>query len=367
MKKFMKGFMIVAIVGLFVATIIFLVVSSKEAPTVYEIINPKRDNITLSTIASGSIKPRNEILIKPQISGIISEIYCKAGQRVKQGDIIATVKIIPEMGQLNSAEASVKYAKISLESATLTYNRTKTLYSKGVVTLEEFERATTDYQRAEEELKVARNNLEIVEKGVLSGSNKVSNTQIRATIDGMVLSVPVKVGNSVILSNTFNDGTTIAIIADLNDMLFVGNVNETEIEKIRQGMDAEITIGALGSAAIKAKVEYISPQGTDNNGVVSFPIEAAISIPDSLFIRAGYSANAKFITNNRENILVIPEKCVTFVGDSTFVEKLITPIEDIGNQKFERQQVTLGISNGVSVEVLKGVLKGDNLKGFKID
>ncbi len=366
MKKIMKSIAIVAIVGLFLGTIIFLVISSKDKPTIYEVITPAKDTITLTTVATGSIKPRDEILIKPQISGIISEVYCKAGQMVKEGDILATVKIIPEMGQLNSAEANVKYAKISLDAITLTYNRTKNLYNRGVATLEEFEKAETDFRRAKEELVNAKNNLDIVEKGVLSSSTKLSNTQIRATIDGMVLSVPVKVGNSVILSNTFNDGTTIATIADLNDMLFVGNINETEIEKITEGMAAKVAIGAIKGATIDATVEYISPQGVDNSGIVSYPIEAAVVIPDTLFIRAGYSANAEFVTAKRENILTIPEKCLTFSGDSIYVERLMSTVDQIESQVFEKQVVELGISDGVNVEVIKGVSATDKLKGFKL-
>ena len=365
MKKYLKLFAILFFVALFIGTMVYLWKSTRPEIISYELNEVKRDTIINTTIATGSIEPRDEVLVKPQISGIISTIYCEAGQMVKAGDVIASVTVIPEMGQLNSAESRVTLANINLEQVTRNFNRVNKLHSKGVATLEEFEVAENDKRVAIEDLQNARNNLEIVEKGVISSSAKLSNTQVRATITGMILNVPVKVGNSVILSNTFNDGTTIATIADLNDMLFVGNIDETEIGKITEGVDAKITIGALQDIVLGAEIEYVSPKSSDENGVVVFEIKAAVSIPDSLFIRAGYSANAEIVTAKRENIFALSESFVQFKNDSTYVEVLTSSEEDKENQIFERRDIELGLSNGVMVEILSGLDGTEKIKGNK--
>ena len=366
MKKYLKLFAILFFVALFIGTMVFLWKTTRPEIISYELITFKRDTITNTTIATGSIEPRDEILVKPQISGIISEVYCEAGQMVLAGDIIASVTVIPEMGQLNSAESNVKLCKINLEQANRNFERVKKLYSKGVVTLEEFETAENNKKVAIEDMQNARNNLEIVEKGVISSSEKLSNTQIRATITGMILDVPIKVGNSVILSNTFNDGTTIATIADLNDMLFVGNIDETEIGKVKEGVAAKITIGALQDITLNADIEYVSPKSSSENGIVVFQIKAAVSIPDSLFVRAGYSANAEIITAIKNNVLAIPESAIQFKNDSTFVEILTSSDTTIiGNQIFERKNIELGLSDGVLVEVISGLDGTEKIKGNK--
>lgn len=363
MKKFFKVFTILFFVLLFIGTLVFLWNKTRTKVTSYELVETKRDTLMNSTIATGNIEPRDEVLIKPQISGIISEIYCEAGQMIKQGDVIATVKVIPEMSALNSAGSRVNGSIITLEQAEKDYNRVKSLHSTGVVTTEEFEQTQTSLKRAKEDLQNAKDNLEIVEKGMTSRSAKISNTQIRATVTGMVLDVPIKVGNSVIQSNTFNDGTTIATIADLSDMLFVGNVDETEVGKIKENMNAKITIGAIQDVVINANLEYISPKSILENGIIVFEIKAATVIPDSLFIRAGYSANAEIITDLKENVLAIPERVVMFKGDTSYVEVLTSLPDDIEAQIFERRDVKLGLSNGVTVEIISGLEGTEKLKG----
>ncbi|MFI3322883.1 MAG: efflux RND transporter periplasmic adaptor subunit [Rikenellaceae bacterium] len=363
MKKFFKILAVVLFVLIFMGTIGYLWKNSQPAVVTYNTLEARTDTIINTTIATGNISPRDEVLIKPQISGIISKISCQAGQMVKAGDILATIKVIPEMGQLSNAESSVKMAQISLEKAERNYNRVKALYEKGVSTLEEFEEVENAKLQAIEQLQSSKNSLEIIEKGILSSSAKVSNTQVRATVTGMVLDVPVKVGNSVIMSNTFNDGTTIASIADLNDMQFVGNIDETEIGKIKENDRAKITIGALSDVELIADIEYISPKASEESGVVVFEIKAAVNIPDSLFIRAGYSANAEIITDKREGVVTLPESSIIFKSDSTFVDVLTSDIRDEANQIFEKRTVSLGLSNGVDVEILSGIEVGDMVKG----
>lgn len=362
MKKFFKLFAILFFVILLIGTLVFLWQKTRPKVVTYELHEITRDTISKEAIATGKIEPRDEILIKPQISGIISEVYCEAGQMVKTGDVIAKVKVIPEMGALNSAESRVNVAKINLEQSEREYNRVKKLHSNGVMTSEEFEKIETALKRAKEELINAKDNLEIVENGVSSRTAEISNTQIRATVTGMVLDVPIKVGNSVIQSNTFNDGTTIASIADLSDMLFVGKVDETEIGKLKENMPVVISIGALQKIKLNAILEYISPKASDEDGVVMFEIKAATSIPDSVFIRAGYSANASITTDLRENVLAISESAIEFENEVPFVH-VLTSDSTATEQVFERKEIKLGLTNGMKVEIISGLDGTEKLRG----
>ena len=289
----------------------------------------------------------------------------EAGDHVRAGDVLATVKVIPEMATLNSAESRVNVAKISLEQTRRDYDRVKELFDSGVISKEEFEQSETSLSRAEEEMQNAKDNLEIVQNGIASRNAEMSNTQIRSTITGMILDVPVKVGNSVIQSNTFNDGTTIATVADLNDMIFRGKVDETEVGRLKEQMPVKLTIGALQDISLDATLEYIAPKGTEENGVVMFEIKAATKVPADIFIRAGYSANADIVIERREGVLTIPESSVTFEGNKTYVN-LLTSDSTAVEQTFERKEVELGMSDGVNIEIKEGLSGNESLKGEKI-
>ena len=258
----------------------------------------------------------------------------------------------------------VNVARISLDQTRRDFDRVKELYGSGVISKEEFETSQTTLSKAEEEMQNAKDNLEIVQNGIASRNAELSNTQIRSTITGMILDVPVKVGNSVIQSNTFNDGTTIASIADLNDMIFRGKVDETEVGRLREGMPVKLTIGALQDVALNAVLEYIAPKGAEENGVIMFEIKASTQIPPDLFVRAGYSANAEIVTDRRAGVLTVPESAVEFEGDKTFVN-LLTSDSTATDQTFERKEVKLGLSNGVNVEVTEGLSGGEKLRGTK--
>ena len=364
MKKVLKIFLGVLFAALLIGTFVFLWQKTRPVKVVYAIVQPKTDTLRQYVVATGKVQPRDEVEIKPQISGIISDVYKEAGETVRQGEVIATVKVIPEMGQLSSAESRVSVAEISLAQVTREYERTKALYEKGVVSAEEAEQGRTEFEKADEELRNARENLEIVKEGIASRFAELSNTQIRSTIDGMILDVPIKVGNSVIQANTFNDGTTIASIADLNDMIFRGKVDETEVGRLREGMPVKLTIGALQDVALNAVLEYIAPKGAEENGVIMFEIKASTQIPPDLFVRAGYSANAEIVTDRRAGVLTVPESAVEFEGDKTFVN-LLTSDSTATDQTFERKEVKLGLSNGVNVEVTEGLSGGEKLRGTK--
>ena len=362
--KKIKRIVLLSIVGLaVVGTFVFLWKKAQPEVIEYEIVTPERGTVETKTVATGNVEPRYEILIKPQISGIISEVLKEAGQRVTEGEIIAKVKVIPEMGQLNSAESRVNVARISLDPVASTHRRDEQLFKQGILTAEEFDVSKANYRKAKEELANAQSALEIVRDGISRNTRSSSTTQIRSTITGMILNVPIKVGNSVIQSNSFNDGTTIASVANMNDMIFRGNVDETEIGKIREGMPIKLTVGALGTRTFDAVLEYVSPKGEEKNGAIQFEIKAAVSLPDTSFVRAGYSANAEIVLERAENVLTIPESTVEFHGDTAFVQVVK---QEKPKQIFEKRQIKTGLSDGIKIEVKEGLTEKDKIRGAAI-
>ena len=325
MKKFLKISAGVLFIALLFGTIWFLWQKTRPVKFVYAIVQPRLDTLQQVVVATGKVEPRDEVLIKPQISGIISDVYKEAGEKVTAGEVIATVKVVPEMGQLSSAESRVSVAEISLSQTRREYDRTQALHTKGVLSDEEAEQSRTELAKAEEELRNARENLEIVKDGISSRFKELSNTQIRSTITGMILDVPIKVGNSVIQANTFNDGTTIATVADMSNMLFRGNIDETDVGKLHEGMPVKLTIGALQNVELDALLEYVSPKATEENGVIMFEVKAAATIPDSIFVRAGYSANASIVIQRTVHIALADAACnqlivlTTEVNDDDFL------------------------------------------------
>ena len=317
------------------------------------------------TIATGKVEPRDEILIKPQISGIVSEVLKEAGQMITVGEIIATVKVIPEMGQLNSAESRVRVADINLKQVETEYARQLKLHETGVISKEEFDVAETSFNKAKEEKVNAQDALDIVREGVSKKYARLSNTQIRSTISGMILDVPIKVGNSVIQANTFNDGTTIASVANMNDLIFRGNIDETEVGKVKEGMPIVLTIGAINGEKFDAELEYISPKGMEQSGAVLFEIKAAVKVPDSVFIRAGYSANAEIVLARSSDVLTIPESTIEFSNDSAFV--YVLKDEKASEQVFDKKLVTIGLSDGINIEIKEGLKGEDKLRGNPVD
>ncbi len=357
MKKVFKILLVVIFLGLFVWTFGYLYKKGKTKPVIYTTEQAFTSSITKKTVATGSVLPRNEIEIKPQLSGIIAELYVEAGQQIKRGDLIAKIKVIPNMTSLNNAENRLNRAKIALDNAQKDYDRNLSLYNQKVISAQDFQRFTNSLATAKEELSSARDNLQIVKEGVSSFSGKSSNTLVRSTISGTVLDVPVEIGNSVIEANTFNAGTTIAFVADMDKMVFEGKVDESEVGKLRLGMDLILTLGAIENQKIPAKLEYISPKGVDDQGAIQFEIKAAILSMKDLYIRAGYSANADIVLEQKDSILVISESLLQFdENKKPFVEI------ETGDQQFEKREIEIGISDGMHVEILSGVDKDDKIK-----
>jgi len=361
MKKILK-YILLAIVGLVVIyTFYFLYAKSKPKEVVYELVEMEKYTIIKKTVATGKVEPRYEILIKPQINGIITDLYKEAGQNVRVDEVIAKVKVVPEMGMLNSAENRVNMAELSFSQAERDFDRVQTLFKNNVIAREEFEQGELNYKRAKEELQAAKDNLDITKTGISKRSEGYSTTLIRSTVKGLILDIPVKVGTSVVQSNNFSEGTTIASVANMGDMIFRGKIDETEIGKIYQGTTVNLTLGALETVKLHAKLEYVSPKGVEENGAIMFEIKAAIDVPDSVFVRAGYSANAEIITAQRDSVLTLPEACVEFSGDSAFVYILKT---EKPKQDFERKPVEIGLSDGLRIEILSGIGEGDKVRGM---
>ena len=364
MKKVGKIILFVLLGIIVLATFSFLWNKSHPKATVYEIVSPTIGTIENKTVATGKIEPRDEILIKPQISGIVSEVYKEAGQMIREGDVIATVKVIPEMGQLNAAESRVRVAEINLKQIEAEYSRQTELFKKGVIAKEEYDTSQANYNKAVEEQNNAKDALDIVREGVTKKYAKLSNTQIRSTITGMILDVPIKAGNSVIQANTFNDGTTIASVANMNDLIFRGNIDETEVGKIKEGIPISLTVGAINSQKFNATLEYISPKGQEQNGAVLFEIKAAIKVPDTVFIRSGYSANAEIVKSRATNVLTIPESSIEFSNDSAYIYMVK---QEKPEQKFDKQLIKVGLSDGIKVEVKEGLAATDKIRGNAIE
>lgn len=364
MKKYIKIFVIVAIVAIFISTFAFLYVKSQPKEIRYEVVTPTSGNIEKTTIATGKVEPRDEILIKPQISGIVEEVYKVAGQSIKKGEVIAKVKVIPELGQLNSAESRVRLADINYKQTTQEFERQKKLFIDKLISKEEYEKSQVSMKTAKEERTTAKDNLDIVKLGITKNSASYSNTMIRSTIDGLILDIPIKKGNSVIMSNTFNDGTTIATVANMSDLIFKGKIDETEVGRIHEGMPIKLTIGALQNMKFEANLEYISPKAVEENGANLFQIKAAIKAARGVTIRSGYSANAEIVLGRASKVLTIPESSVEFSGDSTFVYvlKSETPV-----QKFERKQITVGMSDGIKIEIKGGLTAKSKVRGPLIE
>lgn len=364
MKKYFKYILMALVAVIFIGTFVFLYIKSQPQPEVYDEFTLQRMDIRKTTVVTGKIEPRNEVNVKPQISGIITEILKEAGETVQEGEVIAKVKVIPDMGSLSAAQARLRLAEINRKQAQTDYDREKTLFDKGLVAADEYDKIAQALRQAREEVDAAQDNLEVVRDGVSKSNASASSTLIRSTITGLILDIPVKVGNSVILANTFNDGTTIATVANMNDLIFRGNIDETEVGRLSTGMTMKITIGALQDLKFDARLEYIAPKATDQNGANQFEIKAAVNLPSNATnIRSGYSANAEIVLAEAKNVLAVQESAIEFDGDDTYVYV----IKGEGDkQTYERRKVQTGISDGIHIEIRSGVKPNERIRGPKM-
>ncbi len=355
MKRFFIGLTIIIIIGLFIGTGYYLYQKSEEPPVVFETDKPFVTDIVKKTIASGTIVPRKEIALKSQVSGVVEKLHVEEGQMVKVGDLIAKIKIIPNVVALNNAKAQVEAAKINFDNAERELARQKELYEEKVISQFDYNQFLLDYKLRKQELGAAENNLELIREGASQKSGNVSNL-VTSTVAGMVLDIPVKEGTFIIESNTFNEGTTIAAVADMSEMIFEGKVDESEVGKIKEGMDLIMSVGAIEGETFNAKLEFISPKGEEEEGAIKFDIKASIELDPDQFLRAGYSATADIVLEKREQVLAIRESNLIFEADKLFVEVAE------GNQQFERREVTTGLSDGINIEIVNGLREGEEIK-----
>lgn len=359
----MKKMIIAGLVAIvFIGTFVFLWIKAQPQPKVYDEFTPTVADLRKTTVLTGKIEPRNEVNIKPQISGIITELMKEAGQTVQAGEVIAKVKVIPDMGQLSSAQSRLRLAEINLKQARTDYEREKVLFDKGLVSADEYDKIHQAYNQAREERGAAQDNLEVVRDGVSSNNANASSTLVRSTVTGVILDIPVKVGNSVILSNTFNDGTTIATVANMNDLIFRGNVDETEVGQVNVGMPMTITVGALQDLKFNARLEYISPKAVEANGANQFEIKAAVQVPEKTGVRSGYSANAQIVLAEALHVLTVPESAIHFEGNNTYVYL----VQGKGkNKTYQRRDVKVGLSDGVNIQIKSGLTTNDRVRGLE--
>ena len=360
MKKFSKYIVTALVAILIIGTFVFLYKNSRPEEVRYQELEATVMDIQRTTVVTGKIVPRNEVNVKPQINGIIAEIYKKAGEQVQENEVIAKLKVIPDMNSLSSAQSRVRLSEINLKQAQTNYDREKALYDKQLVSADEFEKVLQALNQAKEEKSAALDALEVIRDGVSKSNATSSSTLVRSTITGLILDVPVKVGNSVIQANTMNDGTTVATVANMNDLIFDGNIDETEVGSLTEGIPVVITIGALQNYSFDATLEYISPKAVESNGANQFEIKAAVTVDSDQMIRSGYSANAEIVLEEARGVLSLPESTLEFDGDDTYVQVLNS------DGSTTRTKVETGLSDGVNIEIRSGVTEGTKVRGSKI-
>ena len=357
MKKALKIILILIVLGLLGWVLIYFKDKNSKSAIEFKVNEPFITTIIKKSVATGKVTPEDETNIKPQISGIIDKIYVEEGNYVVAGDLLAKIKIIPNEKALNSAQGRVKNAELNLNNIAIDYERNKKLLEKGVIAIQNFNSIELRYNQAQQELLNAESDYKIIKVGSANASSS-ANTNIRSTVTGTILEIPVKIGHQVIESNNFNAGTTIAAIADLNKMIFEGEVDESEVGKLKEGTLLDVSIAAIEGVKYKAKLNFVAPKGTENQGAVLFKIKASLTLNDSTYVRAGYSANAELILDKKVDVLAIKEALVQY---NRKTEKPFVEIET-GPQTFEKRDITLGISDGINVQVLSGVNADDKIK-----
>lgn len=344
-----------AIIGVIATAIVKSQGKTKE---LYEEVTPTaNDSIVKSTVLTGSIEPRDEILVKPNMNGIIAELNHLPGDFVQEGELIAKIQMVPDVAMVQSAASRVDAARVDLKRTEEVYNRDKSLYDQQILAKETYETSLANYRRAKIEYSSAVEQLDITRTGSSASTSKRNNTLVFATVTGTILEQPVKVGSRVTMANNFNEGTTVVSIADLTDLLFIGNVNESDVNNVTVGSPVTIHVGALKDKTYHAVVEYVSPKGKDTSGTILFEVKAAISGDDLSALKAGFSSNAEVEMAHKTGVLTIPEATVTYEGDKSFV------FVKGGKGEYEKKEVTLGLSDGIKVEVLSGLTGDETLRG----
>jgi HlyD family secretion protein len=357
MKKLLKAVLVLGIIMVFGGTMWYTIGKSQKKTIEYSTKSPYFTKIVKKSIASGKIVPYKKILIKPRVSGVVEKIYKEPGEKIKIGDVIARVKIIPNMVQLNAAESRVNQAKLNFNDAKINFERNRALFNEKVIPETEFQKAKLILSQQEEEIEAAENNLQLIKEGITSKNNVETNTLIKSTTNGVILDIPIKEGYTVIESNTFNEGTTIATVADLGYMIFLGKIDESEVGKIEKGLPLEIKVGAIDSVKFKGVLTYISPEGVEERGAIQFEVKADVELKEEYFLRAGYSANANIILEQKDHVLAIDEGLIQFdkqTGNS-YVNVQVSA------EEIKKKYIKTGISDGIYTEIVSGITPDDKV------
>jgi HlyD family secretion protein len=355
MKKISIVIVLLLFVAAFLGTIGFLYNKSQEPPVIFETDQPFFTDIVRKTVATGSIVPRREVALKSQVPGVVEKLYFEEGDAVNLSELVAKIRLIPDMVRLNDAEAALEAARINYEDGERELRRREELIADELISEFELNQYKLEFRRVTQQLEAAENNVELIREGSAKRSGNVSN-QVESTVEGMILDIPVKEGTFIIESNMFNEGTTIATVADMSEMIFEGRVDESEVGRIAVGMDLILSVGAIESEQFDAELEFISPKGEDDRGAVKFDIRAAITLKESSFLRAGYSATADIVLEKRDQVMAIREGNLIFEDGRTFVDLMVE------EQQFERREVQTGLSDGINIEILDGLSEGDKIK-----
>lgn len=364
-KKIGKWILWGLLVVVAIVVIAQVVSKGRDKGNAYELVSPvATDSVVMSTVLTGAIEARDEVKVKPEMNGIISELLHLPGDYVNAGDLVARLSIVPDVSTIQNAASRVESARVRLKQSQEVFERDKVLFEQEILPREQYETSEANLKNAEIELNIAEESLQLVSTGSSSRTAQKNNTLVRATVSGTILEQPVKVGNTVIQANSFNEGTTIVSIADLNDLLFVGNVNESEVNKVRPGAEVLIHVGALKGRTFHATIEYVSPKGVDKSGTILFEVKAALANDNLDGIKAGFSANAEVVLQKASGVMTIPESAVTYRGDKAYV--YVSQGGGNTEQDFTEQEVTLGISDGLKVEVKSGLKGTEQLRGNRL-
>ncbi|MFP2995800.1 efflux RND transporter periplasmic adaptor subunit [Spongiivirga sp. MCCC 1A20706] len=334
----------------------FFIKSNSKSPITFKTESPFKTSIEQKTVATGKVVPEEEVEVKPQVTGIIEKIFVKEGKEVRSGDLIAKIKVVPNEQALNGARGRVRNAEINLRNAKIDFDRNKEIFDKGVISQQDFQNIQLRYDQAKQELTNARNDLQIIRQGSTGGAQAITN--IRASVKGTILEIPVEEGDQVIQSNNFNAGTTVATIADMKKMIFEGKVDEAEVGKLEVGMPLKVSLGAIEDQEFEAKLKFIAPKGNEEQGAVQFRIEGDVYLDENFYVRAGYSANASLVLEKKEDVLAIKEALLQFDKET---DKPYVEIQT-GDQQFERRDIKTGLSDGVNIEILEGLSQDDKVK-----
>lgn len=357
MNKTVKIILSLIVVLLLIFVLKYFVDSNSKDIQEFTTQEPFFTSINSKAVATGKLNPEEEIELKPQISGIVDKIVVEEGDVVKKGDLIAKIRVVPNEQSLANAKSRIATAKLSFDNATTQFQRDKKLFDKGVISIQNFENSELSYNQAKESLRQAQNDYQIIKRGSISGGGS-ANTNIIAQISGTILEIPVREGDQVIQSNNFNAGTTIATIADMSNMLFEGKVDEAEVGKLQEGKEITVILGAIKDKKFPATLSFVAPKGQEENGAVQFTIKANVKLENTKNIRAGYSANAEIDIEGKDSILAIKEALLQYKRGS---EQPFVEIQE-ADGKFKKEDVEIGLSDGINIEIIKGVKEGDKIK-----